>query len=811
MNRLRSFSMLAAVLLLTNSLTCFTVGATELSPESNTDTTEKTTFPEKTNTDIPDIIEAEEITTYGYISRDKEAETDLNTLVFKNKDGTNTMRMFSHPVKYVDEKGTVEDITLDITRSSSGDLVSAQHPVKTTFAKTLSEGISLSYDDVDVRMVPQTIKNENKESLAILSKDTNTVTYIADGSTSYVYALTYAGFKEDIVVDEYTGQTDYDFTLYTDGLTLEENDGSYYLTDEKGAVKASIGDIIIFTADEKNNQKGSMSFKTVRENQEYALTVHVDEDYLRDERTVYPIRIDPTLEISYANNGAGAIQDVTINENGYADTTSGSLYVGKRSSYGKSRILMRFPTLMSFLNGNNISSDLNVIEAYVEMRDLLCETQAMTVYCHLFEGNTWSESDTLTWNSVNADKVSMELSGRVVSYANGSVLDNPHRYNFDITKAVKAWSNGSFPIAKGIVFKATSVETYGNLIHKTFASYNRASYKPSVTLKYTNAVVRNEFYSRYNPTEYNYMGTYNAGDLTNHFQYKCNCYGYALSHVVDDQVILGWDNVNDKPVGYKQQPGDFNQYFHNLLTTDPTTLMDNVEAAIKDDAAKLGYTVTNYSLQSSKVDQFGEDSRLIAVVTGKPSNMYNGYLDYHFYIQHNDGIWSHKPGSDKVSKYGLDSNSTILTNDNIYQLANEGSYKYSGLLRFYKITKSAIPQTHTKYLLSYSTPISPVNAGNYMETAMTISAGTTNARCDYGLDHDYYYFTATKSNYQFYISCSGTNSFNCNIYNVNGSSLNSFAGIENTSFSVSLNPGSQYFIQVTNTSQTYVGYSLTIT
>lgn len=70
-----------------------------------------------------------------------------------------------------------------------------------------------------------------------------------DNKTSLEYSLTYTGFKEDIVVSEYTGQTEYEFTLLTEGLALEKIDGSYYLVDEKGEIKANIGDVIIFTAD----------------------------------------------------------------------------------------------------------------------------------------------------------------------------------------------------------------------------------------------------------------------------------------------------------------------------------------------------------------------------------------------------------------------------------------------------------------------------------------------------------------------------------------------------------------------------------
>lgn len=40
---------------------------------------------------------------------------------------------------------------------------------------------------------------------------------------------------------------------------MTNRDGSYYLTDASGAVKAAIGDILIFTADERNNTLGTLT------------------------------------------------------------------------------------------------------------------------------------------------------------------------------------------------------------------------------------------------------------------------------------------------------------------------------------------------------------------------------------------------------------------------------------------------------------------------------------------------------------------------------------------------------------------------
>ena len=305
------------------------------------------TVAEETNTvgnaalDLPDIVDSAEAIENGYIGRVEAEEKDLNTFVFANGDGTNTMKVYSHPVKYIANDGSVRDISLDIEAKTGGGFVTADHEIVTTFDSKLTEGISLEYNDVEIKLVPEL--SSGIEPTAILSSDSKAVTYEMNDITSFVYKLTYAGFKEDIVVEKYTGQTEYKFTLFTNGLTLCEEYGSYYLADAEGNVEATIGDIIVFTADERNNTMGSMTYETVRADQEYILTIHLDADYLADDATVYPIRIDPTIEINYDNDGAGAIEDVTINENATFSGTSGSLYIGRHPAGSLSRVLMRFP------------------------------------------------------------------------------------------------------------------------------------------------------------------------------------------------------------------------------------------------------------------------------------------------------------------------------------------------------------------------------------------------------------------------------------------------------------------------------------
>ena len=462
--KLRVFSLLSALFLLFSFVG--SLSSVTAAPDSATET-----FP------VPDIITPGELAERRYVGRVPSEEQDLYSFVFLNEDGSYTLRMFKHPVKYQDGSGKIRDISLSLAKQPDGRITQADHFVKTTFGKTLDGGIALEWQDVSLSLIPETQERVS----AVLSEDEKTVSYALDRSTSYLYGLTYAGFKEDIVVSSYTGQTEYAFTLYTNGLEPVEVQGMWYLADDRGELQAAIGDVIVFTADEKNNALGALRMETVKEGEEYRMTVLLDDAYLRDEATAYPIRIDPTIEINYANSGSGAIEDVTLNSLDDSDGYSWSLYVGKRDTFGISRALMKFPGL----NLSALPVADCIYSAEVEIRDLLCEGQVMCVDCHVFTGNVWSES-TASWANVNANSYGINLSSKNVSYAYGLQQPDEHWYSFDILDAVKGWKTGSYYQSKGILFKAIYSVEYGNdYLWKTFSSFNRSVYQPSLTVTYS--------------------------------------------------------------------------------------------------------------------------------------------------------------------------------------------------------------------------------------------------------------------------------------------------------------------------------------
>ncbi len=507
-----------------------------------------------------------------------------------------------------------------------------------------------------------------------------------------------------------------------------------------------------------------MTHETVKEGRQYILTIHIDGDYLKDEKTVYPIRIDPTIEINYDGNGAGAIEDVTLNSLDSSSPNSGSLFVGKRETYGISRTLMRFPGLDLSVVG---TSD-QIISARVELRDLMCYSTQLPVSCHTFK-STWNIS-TVRWSNTSPDNYAPSaLDSKTVYYRNGdsSITGNYARYSFNITGAVKAWKNGTYSQSSGIIFKTTNaIETGSTNISVCFASYNRSSNKPSFTMVYSNPYAAN-------PSDYSLFDNRNSNDanglsVDSKLQKRANCYGFAMRFLYSGETIPSHFTSKSR-YAYLQQPGEFGNkesvdgnnnyqkkdalYLASLKQNDGYTIsfmMDMIEM----DFEKLGYSILStakYSVASQIPSANNDNKRLILLVVGDMSE--SG--DYHFYIQNSDNTWSHKPGQGYARNVcrGFCGTETLLTNNNILQHCHEGGYS-SDYIFFYIDKPSTIDYCHgdgTASTCMNYTPLelSDVAGADYAHSKGIVigaSGNTTfSGMMDYGTDNDCYAFDATQT------------------------------------------------------------------
>ena len=222
-----------------------------------------------------------------------------------------------------------------------------------------------------------------------------------------------------------------------------------------------------------------------------------------------------------------------------------------------------------------------------------------------------------------------------------------------------------------------------------------------------------------------------------YMQNKMNCYGYAI-HVY-------------YPSGssYKQQPGEFaynEEEFQSLMQSYywAMTYWNNMYYFVKDrvfeDFPTLeGWGDDDFSItETTRTAYVPSGQRKIAMSIRQDG----ANSDYHFYFRHDNGYWSHKPGSTAITDKSIDSNVTI-TDADILTTSAEGGYDDG--TRYFLITKAAVvdfPHNYGHYSTTeYTTLDFRDKAGDEITKSYTIE-NSWNSRFDYHGDKDYFKFTS---------------------------------------------------------------------
>lgn len=449
------------------------------------------------------------------------------------------MYYFDQPVKYVDKNGNIKDKKTTVTNvidkaeySADYGFVTSDNDIKTYFPKKLgSKGVLLEYQDIKIEVSPLSLKKSistessaQKKQKQIDSQIRDSVEYIKafGDNTTLKYTPTLNGFKEDIILSAYTGENRFSFKIKTNGLSLVCEDGVYYLVDPTTDEKVmQVGNIIVYdssmtpnttpstpdlnpvkpepqelTEEEKNAlyfPEGHLDpiyehyyqLETVKETEEYILTIVVDEDYLLCEDTVYPVTIDPSLTVA-----GSSFEDATIYTN-YTSNQGYSLnmFVGDYTARyggtkGVARTLIRFPGLFSNSTFSSLTAN-NIISVDFMLRDTMCEGDAVWIDCYRMN-RSWSESNAVysssLWNGYTGNCVDDQY----VQYNGGTGSNGTgtgHWYHFDLTAVVKEWMNGYYGGTSnhyGIMLKAY-IETDSA---KTFGTSDNANYPPKLVIDY---------------------------------------------------------------------------------------------------------------------------------------------------------------------------------------------------------------------------------------------------------------------------------------------------------------------------------------
>lgn len=494
---MKKTKLISLFLILCLIFTCIQIPAFATQSENGEVTTQQTsqvtTYTENdilSQDDVSKYINYENAVDYGHVAL---LDQTSDTLTYLNYDNTQTTYFFGMDIAYENDNGSFieKDITLELKENISAYKTKANN-IETVLPQNISQGISLSHEGKTVELTPISISlNEGNtknvlqaanttfnsvSSVAALNADENQVSYSTPfgANTSLVYTPLLNGVKEDIILSQYNGVTEFPFILETNGMgVFYDEAGEFYYTASAEGEKDGfvIGKIYVYDNDLKVDI-GSITISPITVNEKYLLTVCVNEDFLTDEETTYPVTIDPSFTINSTSYIEDAITYTNYPNNNYGGYQYA--YIGNYGNYGIGRLLVRFPILSTNVFWESIASsaDINFARYY-----MYCGTSsaASSIQPNLYWGNTWTESSVKNSNINWAEVYPHSMPATTISTTAGFYL-------FDVTGTVKSWKDGMASPALGFVF--TNTDTSNTSKVKCFRTKEYATAHGGSTMPY---------------------------------------------------------------------------------------------------------------------------------------------------------------------------------------------------------------------------------------------------------------------------------------------------------------------------------------
>lgn len=546
--------------------------------------------------------------------------------------------------------------------------------------------------------------------------------------TSLRYNPELDGFGGTLVLERNVGVNSFTYRIKTNGLALLEQDGEYALVDAlTGEIKGTLGAIMVQdsgTSDTNTVYNHTYQVETVEEDNEYLVTMVLDEAYLNSPETVYPLAATVSLTVSYTG-----VDDATIYTNDKSLTgNSGSLFVGKNGSSGVGRVLIKFPNLFA---NNSVLKTQNILSATLRVRDLMCETAQSAIAVNMMKVG-WTESSVkctpTLWNGYDTTFLDQRTVGLNKGTGRGGT-GTGNWYNFNITAAVQAWKGGSYGGQNGnygVMLRATNEA----LACKTFASSNRSitsgeDTRPFLVVNYdgqvdVTSVTLSAHTLKMNIDAVSYLSavvcptnatnknvTWSVADsnivsvqlgrvvalkagtttitVTSNNGKKDTCQVTVILPTSGSEIAYQpsvWNgtlksqtncysyaiNNQDNRSGTKGlQPGSLSGQ------TVPSALYTSLAMPdiIKNDASgRFTFKSVDYNTKCS-------------AGTYKIALVLDELKDYHFYRQNPDGTWSHKRGLTEVTN--LDASGKVIYDPRTAN-RNYGNVNYSKFVDFYEVT-----------------------------------------------------------------------------------------------------------------------------
>lgn len=372
--------------------------------------------------------------------------------VYRNPDGTITSKIYFAPVNYQTEDGNFHPINTDLVSDSNGGYKVNQNRFTTQFGAASDssnlETVNYNGNQVSFQLAPLSMTNAlgsqvfSNPQHTSPSTDHSTITYSGVyPDVSLKEEVTSLGVKETIVLNKYVpGLHSFAFVLNTKGVTPQiAKDGSVDFVDTVGNTVFNIPPGIMQDSNVDPHsgdpqQSNAVTYQLQTVGGKTVLMVSVDEKWLAAPSRVYPVSIDPTINIQSqitdayvssayptTNYSGSSLWNSTLGyydlHTGYYDSTTGTNWAYFHLPPGNNLPLLGLTVNSAYFNAY---ADWSYYSSTAEPTWLFANTSA-----------NWNPS-TITWNTIP-------------SY-NGTSISSASTYQgqwaqFNITSLAQDWSN----------------------------------------------------------------------------------------------------------------------------------------------------------------------------------------------------------------------------------------------------------------------------------------------------------------------------------------------------------------------------------
>ena len=294
---------------------------------------------------------------------------------------------------------------------------------------------------------------------------------------------------------------------------------------------------------------------------------------------------------------------------------------------------------------------------------------------------------------------------------------------------------------------------------------------------------------------------------------KMNCYGYAMHVYCTDPGYSCYKQQPGEFIHDSQSIGDLSTQIHNMISNTSVPISSALYflvSKISGDLQAMGgsnWTVTTTSAWAA----VPAGKRIIALVINRDGSN----SDYHFYVRHSDGTWSHKPGAGSIRNTSFITN-VVITDDNIEDVVTENGYD-DGIL-YLLINKPFVldyphQNGHASGTLYTPTSFKDRAGDEIYEYEQNGAAMYRTCHFDYAGDVDYYEIVPNTTK-----NCTIRTYFTTSDYNIDivlydhlGNIIASDLGLGNAVIHYTLSAGTKYYIKIYDVNYNITDYVLVIT